>query len=69
VSLVFFWNGIKGKVDFVLIRLLGPFLRDVGTSYINGLSFLWFSYLFNRFSLHEEDSFGDVHVAAALELY
>jgi hypothetical protein len=69
VSAIFFGNGVKGEVDFVLVRLLGPFLCDVSASYINGLSLFWLPYLFNRFSLHEEDSFGYVHVAAALELY
>jgi hypothetical protein len=69
VPVIFFGNGVKGEVDFILVRLLGPFLCDISALYIDSLSFLWFPYLLNRFSLHEEDSFGYVHVTAALELY
>jgi hypothetical protein len=69
MSAVFFGDSVEGKVDFVLVCLLGPFLCDIGASHVDGFSFLWFSYLFNRFSLHEEDSFGDMHVMTTLELY
>jgi hypothetical protein len=55
--------------DLVLICLLGPFLCNVGAVHVDGLSFFWLSYLFDCFSLHEEDSFGNMHVVAALELY
>jgi hypothetical protein len=69
VPAIFLGNGVEGKVDFILVCLLSPFLCDVGALYINGFSFFWFPYLFNCFSLHEEDPFGDMHVATTLELY
>jgi hypothetical protein len=68
VSLVFFRNGVKGEVDLVLIRLLGPFLCDIGSAHVDGFSFFQLPYLLDRFSLHEEDSFGYMQVATALEL-
>jgi hypothetical protein len=69
MSSVFFWDSVKGEVDLVLICLLGPFLCDVGASYVDSFPFLWFSHLFDCFPLHEEDSFGNMHVSAALELH
>jgi hypothetical protein len=68
MSAVFFGDSVEGKVDFVLVCLLGPFLHNIGTLHVDGFSFLGFPYLFDRFSLHKEDVFGNVHVAAALEL-
>jgi hypothetical protein len=69
VPTVFFGNGVEGKVNFILVCLLGPFLCNIGASHVDGFSFLWLPYLFNRLSLHEEDSFSHMQVATALELY
>jgi hypothetical protein len=68
VSSVFFGDSFEGEVDFVLVRLLGPFLSNVGTSHIDGFPFFGFSDPFDCFSLHEEDLFSDVHVVTTLEL-
>jgi hypothetical protein len=69
MSSVFLWNGVNGEVDFVLIRLLGPFLCDVGSSHVNCFVFFGLSELFNCFLLHEEDLFGNMHISTALKLH
>jgi hypothetical protein len=69
MSSVFLWDSVYGEVDFILVCLLGPFLCDIGSSYVDGFAFGRLSQLFDCFSLHKEDAFGAIHISAALELY
>ena len=69
MSSVLLRNSVYSQVDLVFVRLLSPFLHNVGSVHVDGFVFFWLSQLFDRFPLHEEDTFGAMHISAALELY
>lgn len=53
-------------MDFSFVHILGPFLGDVGSLDIDGISWFWDSQLFDCFMLHEEDPSSHIAIVYTL---